>query len=124
MPTPRTSVNMWPASESRASDDVARPTATSTARNTRRTHSEINKARTCRPPALPSTGPPCPCPCPAPTHWKICVLMHECKSRAIIGGVTEPTPVEGLRVSDAERTQVQDRLRRAHDAGQLDLYEF
>ena len=29
-----------------------------------------------------------------------------------------------MRVSDTERAQVQDRLRRAHDAGQLDLYEF
>jgi hypothetical protein len=38
--------------------------------------------------------------------------------------VSELTPPENLRVSDAERTQVQDRLRRAHDAGQLDLIEF
>ena len=29
-----------------------------------------------------------------------------------------------MRVSDAERSQMQDRLRRAHDVGQLDLYEF
>ena len=29
-----------------------------------------------------------------------------------------------MRVSDAERGQVQDRLRRAHDLGQLDLTEF
>lgn len=29
-----------------------------------------------------------------------------------------------MRVSDAERAQVQDRLRRAHDLGQLDLTEF
>jgi Domain of unknown function (DUF1707) len=43
---------------------------------------------------------------------------------AIIGGVTELTPSENMRVSDAERAQVQDRLRRAHDAGQLDLIEF
>ena len=27
-------------------------------------------------------------------------------------------------MSDAERAQVQDRLRRAHDVGQLDLTEF
>ena len=31
---------------------------------------------------------------------------------------------EDLRVSDAERTEVQDRLRRAHDEGRLDLVEF
>jgi hypothetical protein len=39
----------------------------------------------------------------------------------------EPTPRTGpdeLRVSDAERTEVQDRLRRAHDEGRLDLVEF
>lgn len=29
-----------------------------------------------------------------------------------------------MRVSDAERAEVQDRLRRAHDTGQLDLHEF
>jgi len=29
-----------------------------------------------------------------------------------------------MRISDAERTEVQDRLRRAHDIGQLDLGEF
>ncbi len=34
------------------------------------------------------------------------------------------TPPEDLRVSDAERARVQDRLRRAHDVGELDLYEF
>jgi hypothetical protein len=41
--------------------------------------------------------------------------------------VTEPTPrarPDDLRVSDAERTEVQDRLRRAHDEGRLDLVEF
>ena len=46
---------------------------------------------------------------------------------AIIDGVTEPTPrvpSDDLRVSDAERAQVQDLLRRAHDVGQLDLTEF
>jgi hypothetical protein len=31
---------------------------------------------------------------------------------------------DDLRVSDAERTEVQDRLRRAHDEGRLDLVEF
>jgi hypothetical protein len=47
--------------------------------------------------------------------------------RAIIGPVSEATPgvpAENMRVSDAERAQVQDRLRRAHDVGQLDLAEF
>jgi hypothetical protein len=29
-----------------------------------------------------------------------------------------------MRVSDVERRQVQDRLQRAHDVGQLDLAEF
>jgi Domain of unknown function (DUF1707) len=29
-----------------------------------------------------------------------------------------------MRISDAERREVQDRLRRAHDIGQLDLGEF
>lgn len=29
-----------------------------------------------------------------------------------------------MRISDAERTGVQERLRRAHDVGQLDLGEF
>lgn len=41
--------------------------------------------------------------------------------------MTEPTPrarPDDLRVSDAERTEVQDRLRRAHDEGRLDLVEF
>jgi len=41
--------------------------------------------------------------------------------------VTEPTPrtrPEDLRVSDAERTEAQERLRRAHDEGRLDLVEF
>jgi hypothetical protein len=38
--------------------------------------------------------------------------------------VDEPTRPEELRVSDVERTRVQDRLRRAHDVGELDLYEF
>ena len=41
--------------------------------------------------------------------------------------MTEPTPrarPEDLRVSDAERTEVQERLRRAHDEGRVDLVEF
>ena len=41
--------------------------------------------------------------------------------------MTEPTPrtrPEDLRVSDAERAEVQERLRRAHDEGRLDLVEF
>ena len=41
--------------------------------------------------------------------------------------MTEPTPrarPDDLRVSDAERAEVQERLRRAHDEGRLDLVEF
>ncbi len=38
--------------------------------------------------------------------------------------MTELTPPDDLRVSDAERAAVQERLRRAHDVGQLDLVEF
>jgi hypothetical protein len=38
--------------------------------------------------------------------------------------VDEPVRPDDMRVSDAERNQVQDRLKRAHDAGQLDLGEF
>ncbi len=44
--------------------------------------------------------------------------------RARIVGVAELTPPDDLRVSDAERAAVQERLRRAHDVGQLDLAEF
>ena len=36
----------------------------------------------------------------------------------------EPVHPDELRVSDPERAAVQDRLRRAVAAGQLDLYEF
>lgn len=38
--------------------------------------------------------------------------------------MTEPVLPEDMRVSDVERTAVQERLRRAHDAGQVDLGEF
>lgn len=38
--------------------------------------------------------------------------------------MTEPIRPEDLRVSDVERARVQDLLSRAHDVGQLDLYEF
>ncbi|WP_232660869.1 DUF1707 SHOCT-like domain-containing protein [Pseudonocardia sp. TRM90224] len=38
--------------------------------------------------------------------------------------MNEPVRPEDMRVSDIERTRVQDRLRRAHDVGQLDLTEF
>ncbi|MGY1653186.1 DUF1707 SHOCT-like domain-containing protein [Geodermatophilus sp. SYSU D01119] len=36
----------------------------------------------------------------------------------------EPVRTEQLRVSDVERAAVQERLRRAVGAGQLDLHEF
>ena len=42
----------------------------------------------------------------------------------MIRGVTEPVRPEDMRISDTERGAVQDRLRRAHDIGQLDLGEF
>jgi Domain of unknown function (DUF1707) len=38
--------------------------------------------------------------------------------------VTEPIRPEDLRVSDAERQAVQDRLREAQSVGQLDIHEF
>ncbi|QYN36123.1 DUF1707 domain-containing protein [Pseudonocardia sp. DSM 110487] len=38
--------------------------------------------------------------------------------------MTEPVRPEDMRISDAERTEVQDRLRLAHDVGRLDLGEF
>jgi hypothetical protein len=38
--------------------------------------------------------------------------------------VTEPVRPEELRVSDAERARVQERLRRAVGDGQIDLHEF
>lgn len=38
--------------------------------------------------------------------------------------MNEPMRPDDMRVSDAERSAVQDRLRRAHDVGQLDLTEF
>jgi hypothetical protein len=41
-----------------------------------------------------------------------------------VSEATPGVPAEDMRVSDAERAQVQDRLRRAHDVGQLDLTEF
>ena len=39
-------------------------------------------------------------------------------------GVTQPVRPDDLRISDAERTTVQEALHRAHDAGQPDLHEF
>jgi hypothetical protein len=42
----------------------------------------------------------------------------------MIWPVTEPVRPEDMRISDAERSAVQERLRRAHDIGQLDLGEF
>jgi hypothetical protein len=42
----------------------------------------------------------------------------------MIRRVTEPVRPDDMRISDAERSAVQERLRRAHDIGQLDLGEF
>ena len=39
-------------------------------------------------------------------------------------GVSDPVRPEDLRVSDVERAAVQERLREAVGAGQLDLHEF
>lgn len=38
--------------------------------------------------------------------------------------MTDPVRPEDMRVSDAERGEVQRRLSRAHDAGQIDLTEY
>ncbi|HXV92377.1 MAG TPA: DUF1707 domain-containing protein, partial [Pseudonocardia sp.] len=38
--------------------------------------------------------------------------------------MTEPVRPEDMRVTDAERAAVQDRLRRAQEAGQIDIGEF
>ncbi len=38
--------------------------------------------------------------------------------------MTEPVRPEDMRASDADRTLVQERLRRAQEVGQLDLHEF
>ena len=38
--------------------------------------------------------------------------------------VNKPVRPEDMRIADADRDRVQDQLRRAHDAGQLDLAEF
>jgi uncharacterized protein DUF1707 len=38
--------------------------------------------------------------------------------------VNEPVRPDDMRISDADRERVQDQLKRAHDAGQLDLHEF
>ncbi|WP_214405203.1 DUF1707 SHOCT-like domain-containing protein [Pseudonocardia lacus] len=38
--------------------------------------------------------------------------------------MNEPVRPEDMRISDADRERVQDQLKRAHDAGQLDLHEF
>jgi hypothetical protein len=42
----------------------------------------------------------------------------------MIRPVTEPVRPDDMRISDAERSAVQERLRRAHEIGQLDLGEF
>lgn len=38
--------------------------------------------------------------------------------------MNDPMRPEDMRVSDSDRGEVQNRLRRAHEVGQLDLYEF
>lgn len=38
--------------------------------------------------------------------------------------MSEPVHPDEMRVSDLDRRSTQERLRRAHDAGQLDLTEF
>jgi Domain of unknown function (DUF1707) len=38
--------------------------------------------------------------------------------------VNEPIRPQDMRASDADRNLIQDRLRRAHELGQLDLHEF
>src|SRR5689334_8586552 len=59
------------------------------------------------------------------THQAECMRTRAwVQPRGTIGRVAELTPSENLRVSDAERAQVQEKLRRAHDIGQLDLTEF
>jgi hypothetical protein len=40
------------------------------------------------------------------------------------GPGSEPVRPEDMRISDAERREVQTRLQQAHDIGQLDLGEF
>jgi hypothetical protein len=42
----------------------------------------------------------------------------------MISAVSEPVRPEDMRISDADRREVQHRLQRAHDIGQLDLGEF
>ena len=44
--------------------------------------------------------------------------------RGTIARVSEPVRPEDLRVSDAERQNVADRLRVAQEVGQLDIHEF
>jgi hypothetical protein len=46
------------------------------------------------------------------------------EARGTIAGVSEPVRPEDLRVSDAERQNVADRLRVAQEVGQLDIHEF
>ena len=46
------------------------------------------------------------------------------EGRGTIAGVSEPVRPEDLRVSDAERQAVADRLRVAQEVGQLDIHEF
>src|SRR3546814_7909819 len=54
MPRPTTSVSMWPASESRASERVASPATTSTTMNTPRTPNAASRLPLWRAPAPPA----------------------------------------------------------------------
>jgi Domain of unknown function (DUF1707) len=69
---------------------------------------------------MPSSPQPGSRPGPVPWCWSAPARLVP----AIIARVTEPVRPEDLRVSDAERRETQQRLHRAHDAGQLDLTEF
>ena len=81
-------MNMWPASDSRASDDVATPTTTSSARNASRTPREIHSRRTCRPPALASRRAAVPVSC---AHRRT-IYASSCIGATASARGDEPTP--------------------------------
>ena len=51
-------------------------------------------------------------------------MLEGCRFDAGVSGVNEPVRPEDMRASDHDRGLVQDRLRRAHELGQLDLHEY